>query len=194
MEDILGRLFYGDYSAFEDISVIHGSGESIHHRCGEITTQLKALVPGDNFKLIEELLGSLYQTQTEDLKKAFKAGVRLGAQFVAAACLPDGVSGQGRQLRHNGAFSNKSCGLHIHVSAAPFNARTLRNLTNIMYSKEDILYRALQVDVAREYRYCKKTDQQFIFACTVFPASVGARPYLLVSMTAKPYLFTDRAS
>lgn len=67
-----------------------------------------------------------------------------------------------RQLRHNGAFSNKSCGLHVHVSAAPFNARTLRNLTNIMYSKEDILYRALQVDVAREYRYCKKTDQQFI--------------------------------
>lgn len=96
MEDILGRLFYGDYSAFEDISVIRGSGESIHHRRGEITTQLKALVPGDNFKLIEELLGSLYQTQTEDLEKAFKAGVRLGAQFVAA-CLSDNVSGQGQE-------------------------------------------------------------------------------------------------
>ena len=67
-----------------------------------------------------------------------------------------------RQLRHNGAFSNRSCGLHVHVSAAPFDARTLRNLTNIMYSKEDILYKALQVEVARENRYCKKTDQQFI--------------------------------
>ena len=67
-----------------------------------------------------------------------------------------------RQLRHNGAFSNKSCGLHVHVSAAPFDARTLRNLTNIMYSKEDLLYRALQVEVVREDRYCQKTDQQFI--------------------------------
>ncbi|WP_217959226.1 amidoligase family protein [Acutalibacter muris] len=67
-----------------------------------------------------------------------------------------------RKLRRSGAFSNKSCGLHVHVSSAPFDARTLRNLTNIMYSKEDILYRALQVEVARENRYCKKTDTQFI--------------------------------
>lgn len=67
-----------------------------------------------------------------------------------------------RQLRHSGAFSNQSCGLHVHISAAPFDARTLRNLTNIMYSKEDILYRALEVEVAREHRYCQKTDQRYI--------------------------------
>lgn len=67
-----------------------------------------------------------------------------------------------RQLRHKGAFSNASCGLHVHVSAAPFDARTLRNLTNIMYSKEDILYRALQVEVGRECKYCQKTDPLFL--------------------------------
>ena len=67
-----------------------------------------------------------------------------------------------RRLRREGAFSNSSCGLHIHVDALPFDARTLRNLTNIMYSKEDILYRALQVSVAREHRYCQKTEQRFL--------------------------------
>lgn len=67
-----------------------------------------------------------------------------------------------RRLRRQGAFSNSSCGLHVHVDALPFDARTLRNLTNIMYSKEDILYRALQVDVAREDRYCKKADPDFL--------------------------------
>lgn len=67
-----------------------------------------------------------------------------------------------RRLRREGAFANPSCGIHIHVDALPFDARTLRNLTNIMYSKEDILYRALQVKVARENRYCQKTDQRFL--------------------------------
>ena len=50
-----------------------------------------------------------------------------------------------RQLRHKGAFSNNSCGIHIHVEAAAFNARTLRNLVNIFYSKEDLLFSALEV-------------------------------------------------
>lgn len=67
-----------------------------------------------------------------------------------------------RQLRHKGAFANDSCGIHIHVDASPFDARTLRNLTNIMYSKEDLIYKALQVNVAREHRYCKKTEQRFL--------------------------------
>ena len=31
-----------------------------------------------------------------------------------------------------------------------------------MYSKEDLIYKALKVNVAREHRYCKKVDQSFI--------------------------------
>lgn len=67
-----------------------------------------------------------------------------------------------RQLRHAGAIAGEKCGIHVHVNAAPHNARTLRNITNIMYSKEDLIYKALQVDVDREYRYCKKVDENFI--------------------------------
>lgn len=66
-----------------------------------------------------------------------------------------------RQLRHKGAFSNTSCGIHIHVEAADFNARTLRNLVNIFYSKEDLLFSALQVQESR-WGYCKPTDECFL--------------------------------
>ena len=67
-----------------------------------------------------------------------------------------------RKLRSNNAFGNSSCGIHVHVDGSPFDARTLRNLTNIMYCKEDLIYKALKVDVAREHRYCRKTEQRFL--------------------------------
>lgn len=66
-----------------------------------------------------------------------------------------------RQLRHKGAFSNSSCGIHVHVEAAAFNARTLRNLVNIFYSKEDLLFQALQVNESR-WGCCKPTDERFL--------------------------------
>lgn len=67
-----------------------------------------------------------------------------------------------RKLRHAGACVNRSCGIHIHVDAAPHSVKTLRNLVNIMVSKEDLLYKALAVDVARENHYCQKTDLSFL--------------------------------
>lgn len=67
-----------------------------------------------------------------------------------------------RVLREAGAFCNKSCGIHIHINAAPFEAYQLRNLVNIIASKEDMVYRALQVDSGRESRYCKKIDPDFL--------------------------------
>lgn len=67
-----------------------------------------------------------------------------------------------RLLREAGAFCNKSCGIHIHINAAPFEAYQLRNLVNIVASKEDMVYRALQVDSQRERRYCKKIDAEFL--------------------------------
>ena len=67
-----------------------------------------------------------------------------------------------RKLRHAGACVNGSCGSHIHVDAAPHSVKTLRNLVNIMVSKEDLLYKALAVDVAREDHYFQKTDLSFL--------------------------------
>ena len=66
-----------------------------------------------------------------------------------------------RQLRHKGAIVNPSCGIHVHVGAERFTPQTLRNLVNIMASKEDILYKALQIEPAR-LRYCKKTNEELL--------------------------------
>ena len=66
-----------------------------------------------------------------------------------------------RKLRMSGAMVNSSCGIHVHVDAASHTAATLRNIVNIMAAKEDLLYKALDVEVARE-RYCGKADTGFL--------------------------------
>ncbi len=68
-----------------------------------------------------------------------------------------------RQLRHKGAFVNSQCGIHIHVDASRYTPQTLRNLVNIIASKEDILYKALRIDPAR-MRWCKKTNERLMEA------------------------------
>lgn len=65
------------------------------------------------------------------------------------------------RLRRAGALTNESCGLHVHIDAASFDARCLRNLVNIVAAKEDLLYKALQVPVRREY-YCQKMNTAFL--------------------------------
>ena len=68
-----------------------------------------------------------------------------------------------RRLRHSGAFVNSQCGIHIHVDASRYTPQTLRNLVNIIASKEDILYKALRIDPAR-LRWCKKTNEKLLEA------------------------------
>ena len=67
-----------------------------------------------------------------------------------------------RKLREAGAFANKSCGIHVHIDDFPFDARALRNITNIMAAKEDLIYKALQVSVARQHRWCQPVEQRFL--------------------------------
>jgi len=66
-----------------------------------------------------------------------------------------------RKLRAAGAKTNDSCGIHVHIDAAPHTAQSLRNIANIMVSKEDLLFKALEIKSGREY-YCKKADAAFI--------------------------------
>lgn len=69
-----------------------------------------------------------------------------------------------RMLRHAGAVSNpdNGCGVHIHIGANGHNARTLRNLANIMASHEDLLIKALNIDSNRINRYCKTVEPDFL--------------------------------
>jgi len=66
-----------------------------------------------------------------------------------------------RQLRHEGALVNKTCGIHIHIDAAPHTPNTLKNLVNIIASKEDMIYKTLQIAPER-LRYCKKVNEKLV--------------------------------
>ena len=67
-----------------------------------------------------------------------------------------------RTLRRAGAKVNESCGLHCHVDAANHNRQSLKNLIGIMYSKEDMLFKALQVNESRAAQYCQKVREPML--------------------------------
>ena len=69
-----------------------------------------------------------------------------------------------RKMRKKGGLSNSSCGIHVHVGAEQHTAKTLRNLVNIMASKEDLIFKALGVSTDRAGRWCKKSEQEFVAA------------------------------
>ena len=69
-----------------------------------------------------------------------------------------------RRLRRAGAKSDatRRCGVHIHIGAEGHNAKTLRNLANIMASHESLLASALKLDSYRMSRYCATVSPRFL--------------------------------
>ena len=67
-----------------------------------------------------------------------------------------------RRVRKAGAKANSSCGIHVHVDASNHNRQSLKNLIGIMYSKEDILFKALQVSESRAERWCQKVREPML--------------------------------
>ena len=67
-----------------------------------------------------------------------------------------------RRVRTAGGKVNSSCGIHVHVDAANHNLQSLKNLLGIMYSKEDILFKALQVNSYRIANYCQKVREPML--------------------------------
>lgn len=67
-----------------------------------------------------------------------------------------------RRVRKAGAKVNSSCGLHVHIDAGNHNRQSLKNLLGIMYSKEDILFKALQVNQSRVNQYCQKVREPML--------------------------------
>lgn len=66
-----------------------------------------------------------------------------------------------RTLRHNGAIANSSTGIHIHLDGAGHDARTIKNWINLIYSKNDLLYKALDIKPDRK-RFCKAMDESLV--------------------------------
>jgi hypothetical protein len=66
-----------------------------------------------------------------------------------------------RRLRKAGAFTNSSCGIHIHLDGKSHSPRSIRNFINIIASKNDLFYKALEIAPER-MTYCKKMDNILI--------------------------------
>ena len=67
-----------------------------------------------------------------------------------------------RCLRKNGGRVNSSCGMHVHVDASNHTPRSIKNALTIMYSKEDILFKALQVNEERAAQWCRKVREPML--------------------------------
>lgn len=68
-----------------------------------------------------------------------------------------------RKLRENGAKSDKSCGIHIHVDGANHNPQSLRRLVDFMTSRQDLIYEALEIG-NRESNWCQKLNSNLLKA------------------------------
>lgn len=66
-----------------------------------------------------------------------------------------------RKLRKSGAVTNDSCGIHIHLDGANHTPKSVKNFINIIASKNDLLYKSLQIKPARMH-YCKKMDTKLV--------------------------------
>ncbi len=91
------------------------------------------------------------KTQTIGVEIEFTGITRKAAAETVAKYL-------GTTVNYAGGFVNTSCGLHVHIGAKKFTPQTIRNLVNMVASKED---KALKVHEERK-DYCKKTNQRFL--------------------------------
>jgi hypothetical protein len=67
-----------------------------------------------------------------------------------------------RAVRACGAHTDSTCGIHVHVDGARFDAKALRNLVKIVHKQEDLIEHALGVTAARQMRWCRGVDQGFL--------------------------------
>jgi hypothetical protein len=68
-----------------------------------------------------------------------------------------------RKLRKAGAFSEQqNCtGIHIHLDGRDHTPKSIRNFMNLIYSRNDLLYDALQIE-QRRMQFCKKMDESLV--------------------------------
>ena len=51
-----------------------------------------------------------------------------------------------RRLRKAGGMTNNSCGIHVHLDGEPHTPKSIRNFINLIASRNDLFYKALQIE------------------------------------------------
>ncbi len=67
-----------------------------------------------------------------------------------------------RSIRTMRAKVDAKCGIHIHVDAAPFDAKQLCNLAKLVYKQEPLILHALGISAERLSHFTKPIDPIFI--------------------------------
>lgn len=66
-----------------------------------------------------------------------------------------------RELVKNGAVSNSSCGIHVHVDGANHTPESLTRLLNFAIGRQDLFYEALQI-TNRADHWCHKMSRELL--------------------------------
>ena len=56
-----------------------------------------------------------------------------------------------RKLRENGAVTNSSCGIHVHVDGANHTPNSLKRLVNFMIARQNLIYEALEISQREQH-------------------------------------------
>jgi len=67
-----------------------------------------------------------------------------------------------RELRRAGAKVESSCGVHVHVSTEGLDARNVANLAKMIFSKQQVIRRALNVSDRRWGHYTAPLEQDWV--------------------------------
>lgn len=133
-------------------------GSQVVHEGGTYDTRKVADQKGRNWKVVYD--SSIYSTNKDgssapDSRKCEVVSPIL--QYEDMELLQEVV----RVLRKAGAVVNDSCGIHVHVDAANHDARSLKNLSYLMYAKEELILKAINANSGRVRHFCKPIDNEF---------------------------------
>jgi hypothetical protein len=67
-----------------------------------------------------------------------------------------------RAVRRAGARVDATCGQHIHIDGARFDARSVTNMVKMMYKQERLIEQALGIQASRLGHYCRPIDPDFV--------------------------------
>lgn len=140
-----------------------GEGAKLEHTGGHYDEYRVTTSDGRAWKFVSD---SSIQTMKKENGEIVSANSYHSVEMVSPILTYEDIEGLQelvRQLRYAGALSDSKyrCGIHVHVDAKNHTPTSLKNLVNLMASKEDLLYKSLEIDPER-LRYCKKVNENLI--------------------------------
>jgi len=97
-----------------------------------------------------------------------RGGDEGGAELIAPICTYEDIETIQeiiRACRKAGARVNDTCGIHVHLDGARFNAKEIARLAKLVYSQEDLIYKALKSEDRRAGQGsvpCREVGERFI--------------------------------